>query len=311
MPFSSFPRNDGGVTSLKRYPPCLLATVVLPWDVSYELDRAQFTATVRHLKANLTAHLYLFGTAGEGYAVTEQQYDEAVESFLMEMLPGSSPMIGVISLSLGTVVERIERARQRGAREFQLSLPAWGTLTDREVDSFFAETCGRFGDCRFIHYNLARAKRVLTGRDYARLAAAHPNLVGIKMGGENLEAMVEILEAAPQLQCFFTDFAYAALRDKFECGLLAALVSMNPRRAREYHAARGGELARMRDELRFIHSALKVAVGDSAHMDGAYDKLYVKMQDPRFPLRLLPPYQSTTDDVFSRFRAAIPPAWQP
>ena len=45
-------------------------------------------------------------------------------------------------------------------------------------------------------------------------------------------------------------------------------------------------------------------------MDGAYEKLLAKVHDPRFPLRLLPPYQSTTDegyrDFVRRVRAKLP-----
>ena len=37
------------------------------------------------------------------------------------------------------------------------------------------------------------------------------------------------------------------------------------------------------------HAALRAAVGEKAHIDGAYDKMYVKLHDPAFPLRLLPP----------------------
>ena len=63
-------------------------------------------------------------------------------------------MVGVISLSLPTIIERIERARQMGIRHFQISLPSWGALSDSELKTFFKETCGRFPDCSFLHYNL-------------------------------------------------------------------------------------------------------------------------------------------------------------
>jgi hypothetical protein len=43
-------------------------------------------------------------------------------------------MIGIISLSLPTIIERIERAQAMGARRFQLSLPSWGALRDSELD---------------------------------------------------------------------------------------------------------------------------------------------------------------------------------
>jgi hypothetical protein len=294
----------------KRFPATMLATCPLPWTKTGDLDVDLFRSSIARQATALTPHLYLFGTAGEGYAVTDTQFREAVKVFQGAMPDNAHPMIGIISLSLGTIIERIEWVRAAGIREFQLSLPSWGALTDREVDMFFRETCGRFPDCRFLHYNLGRVKRVLTGHDYARLAAAHPNLVAIKMGGEDPAAFESLLTEAPSLQCFFTEFGYATMRDRFECGLLVSVSSIHWENSRRYFLARGAELAAMRDELRGIHRALKDAVGDAAHMDGAYDKLFVKLHEPDFPLRLLPPYASSSDEIFQTFRAAIPPRWR-
>lgn len=294
----------------KRYPATLLATCPLPWNAGGELDVDLFRTTVAQQAEGLTAFLYLFGTAGEGYAVTDAQFRQAVETFRDAMPKDGHPMVGIISLSLGAIIERIDWVRAAGIRDFQLSLPAWGALTDREVDTFFRETCGRFPDCRFLHYNLARVKRVLNGDDYARLAAAHPNLVAIKMGGEDFAAFEAILTKAPEIQCFFTEFGYAAMRDRFECGLLVSISSIHWPNSRRYFHARGAELAAMRDELRPIHRALIAAVGNAAHMDGAYDKLFVKLHEPSFPLRLLPPYASSSDAMFHAFRDALPPGWR-
>ncbi|MGH7957328.1 MAG: dihydrodipicolinate synthase family protein, partial [Opitutaceae bacterium] len=283
-----------------RFPPVLLATCPVPWTESNAFDEDLFRSTVRRLRNELTPCLYIFGTAGEGYAVSDTQFRQVARAFGAEMRDEPRAMLGIISLSLSTIIDRIEVGRELGFRVFQLSLPCWGALNDQELELFFRETCGRFPDCSFLHYNLARARRVLNGRDYARLAEAHPNLVAVKMGGADLAALAEVRTGAPQLQCFFTDFSYAALRDSHECGLLAALVTISPTLARRYHAARGAELAALRDELRPIHQALKSAVGDRAHMDGAYDKMFIKLRDPAFPLRLLPPYQAAGDAAFGR-----------
>ena len=59
-------------------------------------------------------------------------------------------MLGIISLSLPAIIDRIARGREMGCRQSQLSLPAWGPLHARELGTFFAETCGRFPDCDFI-----------------------------------------------------------------------------------------------------------------------------------------------------------------
>lgn len=297
------------VTS-KRYPTAILATCPVPWSEAFEFEELVFQSTVRWIVEGLSPHVYLFGTAGEGYAVTNRQFETIAKSFRHCLPAASEPMLGIISLSLGNVVERIECGRSLGFRDFQLSLPSWGALTDREVDVFFAETCGRFPDCRFLHYNLARSKRLLKGDDYARLVSRHPNLVAVKMGGEDAPAFADILTKAPELQCFFTEFGFAAMRDRHECGLLAALSAADHGRARAYFTARGDDLRRGCEEFRTVHRAIKTAI-DSAetHMDGAYDKIYVKRLRPEFPLRLLPPYSFPDDAAVDRFEAGLPPAW--
>jgi len=293
----------------KRYPSVLLATCLLPWTERFEFDEPLFREQVRRARQELTPHLYLFGTAGEGYAISDQQFDHIIRVFRDEMPPESHPMIGLIGLSLPAIVERIERAGALGFRAFQLSLPSWGELNDREVDEFFRQTCGQFPACAFLHYNVRRAKRLLVGDDYARLAAAHPNLVAVKMGGEDEAALIDVLAKAPALQGFFTEFGFAALRDRYECGYLVALGLMHFGRARAFFEARGSDLAARGDEFRVIHRALKTAAGPDARIDGAYDKLYARLREPRFPLRLLPPYEGMSEDVFTRFRAGLPPGW--
>src|SRR2546423_922370 len=141
----------------KRFPACILATCCIPWNEDGTLAEEIFRKEIRNLRDHLTRDLYLFGTAGEGHAVTDRQFDQIIGLFWEEMnLSGTRPMVGVISLSLGTVLERIERARSVGFRHFQISLPSWGALNDVELMRFFEAVCGRFADCSFLHYNLMR-----------------------------------------------------------------------------------------------------------------------------------------------------------
>ncbi len=142
---------------MKRYPSCIMATCCIPWDDGGRFAEAIFRRGVRGMLTRGTQHLYVFGTAGEGFAVTEQQFDQIVDAFAEEMRQGNAePMVGVIHLSLGTILERIERCRARGVRQFQISLPSWGALGDAELFEFFRQVCARFRDCQFIHYNLPR-----------------------------------------------------------------------------------------------------------------------------------------------------------
>jgi dihydrodipicolinate synthase/N-acetylneuraminate lyase len=294
------------------HPSAILATAVVPWTPDYALDEARFRRQVAVIAENLTRHIYVFGTAGEGYAVTDAQFDAVARAFWgAAQEHGVAPMLGVISLSLPTIVERIERGRALGFREFQLSLPSWGALNDPEVDRFFAETCGRFPDCRFHHYNLLRTKRLLTAVDYRRLAAAHPNLVAVKCSTDDPAILDDLLTVSPRLRFYFTEFGYAlARRQGRDVGLLISIATAHYARAQEFvagdDAARGQAVA----ELRAMVGSLKEISAGRSHIDGAFDKMLYRLTDPTFPLRLLPPYATATDADFDRFRAALPARWK-
>ncbi len=290
----------------KRYRQCILATCCVPWREDFTFDEALFRAQVRHLIAGGIRDLYTFGTAGEGYAVTERQFDEITRVFLDEtQIEGVQTMTGLISLSLPTFIERIERARDMGARRFQLSLPSWGKLSDTEVEVFFRETCGRFTDCEFLHYNLMRTHRILTPAEYGVLAQRHPNLVATKNSTADLERLRGLLTEAPQLQHFITEGGFAEAAMMGECGFLISLANTDLALGHAYFEAgkRRDEsfLKPMQRESAEIIAELLAFAKAEAHMDGAFDKIFIRLHVPDFPLRLLPPYAGVSEATMGRF----------
>jgi dihydrodipicolinate synthase/N-acetylneuraminate lyase len=290
----------------------------VPWDEEGNFLEEVFRREVATMLQG-TRHLYIFGTAGEGYAVTERQFDQIVRVFADAMRAGGAePMVGVISLSLPTIIERIGRARDLGVRRFQLSLPSWGALTERELFEFFRQTCGRFRDCQFLHYNLPRTKRLVTAREYARLAEEHPNLVATKNSTEALDRIEELLLLAPQLQHFLNETGYAHGSLIGECGLLGSLVVLNWRHGLEFfEAGRRRDvdtLLPMLHEMNALMRDMVDVVAGAAHIDGAYDKMFCRLHDRGFPLRLLPPYVGMSEEIFERFAALVRekyPRWVP
>jgi 4-hydroxy-tetrahydrodipicolinate synthase len=305
--------------SIKRYPSCILATVVVPWTADWRLDEEGLRRQINTLLANGYRNLYIFGTAGEGYAVDDTQFLRIVEVFSDTMrLAGAAPMVGVISLSLSTIIARIAAAYGLGVRHFQVSLPSWGALNDAELATFFAAVLERFPDCRFLHYNLARAGRIVTPSEYGDLAARYPNLVATKNSTDAMGRIRGLLEKAPDLQHFFTErgFAYGSLVG--ECGLLISVAQTNFRLGRAYFEAGRSQawetLLRLDGDLSRMTEALIGIVGRDAHIDGAYDKVLAAMHDRRLPLRLLPPYRAAAESAPDHYLAYLrdhAPNWLP
>jgi dihydrodipicolinate synthase/N-acetylneuraminate lyase len=293
----------------RRMPPTILATCVLPWDEQQRFLEDDFRDHMRLIAENVTRHIYVFGTAGEGYALTDSQFraitavfsDQARES-------GVTPMLGVISTSLGTVIERIELGIEAGFRQFQLSFPSWGAVSAAERDTFFRETCGRFGDAQFLHYNIPRGRRVLTGAEYRELADRHPNLAAVKFSSSDAAVVRELVTGCGPLQCFLTEPAYVLARDYLECGLLVSLSGVRPDLPRRFATARGdalrdlGELAYRIDDL--LERCFRETSPD-AHMDGAYEKVIARAHGARLPLRLLPPFEGASEEGCRRFLAGL------
>jgi hypothetical protein len=103
-----------------------------------------------------------------------------------------------------------------------------------------------------------------------------------------------------------------------QCGLLISIASTNLAHGRAYFQA-GRErnaplLTEMQQELTRMTEDLKRLVGKTAHMDGAFDKMFCRVHDPGFPLRLLPPYAAAGEDVFEQFKKLLfeaYPRWAP
>jgi len=294
-----------------RYPQTILVACPVPWDESEEVIEPLFRESIRRVLADGYRDVYVFGTGGEGYAVDTRRFRQVLGIFREETTADDiRPMVGVIGMSSQAIIERIGYAHEVGFRTFQISFPAWGALLDDEVDRFFADVCGRFPDSSFLHYNLPRTKRLIGGRDYARILRSVPNLVATKATDGGVAGARDLLVHAPELQHFLSEFDLPHGTMFGECSLLASFAQLAPIRIRELFDA-----CRLRDEpamLRLQHEFYAMNAGlweqtvAGPHMDGAYDKMLVKLgllSD--YPLRLLSPYRGFPDDDFRACRTYL------
>ena len=297
----------------KRYERTMLATACLPLTDDERVDLPALRREVRHLRAAGLDHIYLFGTAGEGYDVTDAEYAEIVAAFVEEMR-GGTPMVCVISSSPQHMLARLRAAYARGVRDFQITLPCWGTLQDGELLPYFHMLCDPFPDCRFLLYNIQRAGRVLTGAEMEAVAAGVPNFCGAKYPAHETITLHALAKDGP-LRYFLTEAGYGygcAVGGEFSY-LLSIGVSDLPR-ARAYYEAgvrRDMEaLFALERDMLCARDLIVSAVGTA--IDGGYDKVIARLAMPGFPLRLRAPYRYIGEDAFAaleaRFAAEFP-AW--
>ena len=295
--------------SKKRYPRTILASALIPWTENYEFDEKIFRRQVKAITDRGINHIYIFGTAGEGYAVSDDQYEKIVSAFADEMsAPDLQPMAGIISNSFTTMIKRIRQAYIYGIRDFMITMPSWGVLSDIEMNRFFHDICDPFPDCRFVYYNLLRTKRLLSVKELEVLACEIPNLVGVKFCSNDFYIVRDISITKSELQFFVTEAALFHGNWLGECSLLITLGNINIKKALEYfNAVVNGDIntaMMLYREYMMLHKGLFMFCEESK-IDGAYDKLYSKLVDPEFPLRLLPPYTGYSEEVFEKFRQFV------
>ena len=61
--------------------PSYLVSVPIPWNEDPSFDKELFTEILGELKKQYCDGLYLFGTSGEGYAITYEELPEIVTHF--------------------------------------------------------------------------------------------------------------------------------------------------------------------------------------------------------------------------------------
>jgi dihydrodipicolinate synthase/N-acetylneuraminate lyase len=304
---------------MARYPQAVLVSCEIPWDDHENLMEEVFRKQVRNTLQLGFNHVYIFGTAGEGYAVDTARFQQIVQIFYQETRGADiHPMVGVIALSTANFVERLGLAHDVGFRTFQISLPSWGMLNDTELMTFFTDVCGAFPDSQFLHYNLQRAKRKLDGEDYRRLVDDVPNLVATKTGG-GLSHAADLMRQVPELQHFFSEWDFAHGSMFGECSLLASFAAMTPHKTLEYfEAGRTRQIEKLFQLQHGFHNMVNDIFGPflaQSRIDGAYDKMIVRLGGlEELPLRLLSPYQCFTEEQYQACKRIFHekyPDWTP
>jgi dihydrodipicolinate synthase/N-acetylneuraminate lyase len=174
---------------------------------------------------------------------------------------------------------------------------------------FFVDVCGAFPDAKFLHYNLLRTKRLLTAQDYRRVADAVPNLVATKNTGTTVSSTAELMKLTPEIQHFFGEAMFPTGCLHGECSLLSSFAPMIPTRSKElFEYGRTGQiekLFRFQKEYLDVVEDIIAPLRRRALIDGAYDKVLVRLGGIDMPLRLLSPYETFSEDVFEECRIIL------
>ena len=290
----------------KRYPRMALGAALIPWREDFTLDEPLFRKGVRALVNGGLKYIYTFGTAGEGYGVDDEMFTEITTVFADELKNTDvTPITGVISLSQAEMINRLNIAYELGIRDFQISFPSWGALTDEEVLVFFHDVCDCFPDCHFMHYNNGgRSKKLLKANDYIKLADEIPNLPAVKFMNDSLEDIINVVRADTPIQFVLSEYGYGLGCLYGECSMLFSSIATHlPTAWKLYEAGINKDIntiTELEKEVTLSQEILFKTCGTPV-INAAYDKLYVKSFIPEFPMRLYPPYQTFSDEQVTNY----------
>ncbi len=287
-----------------------LAGVPLPWDDHGVLLQGQFRNVIEALLDDGCDGLYLFGTSGEGYAVSDEEFGRIVEIFVNATTDaGIFRQVGCFGLSSSQVVRRCAVASELGADSVQITLPFWKELNDFELRMYFEDVCGELENIPFLFYNNPRNKRRLNGKELEALSSATPNLRAVKTGSGAWLEFYELVVESPSLQHFVTEPAFPFCHGVASVGLIPSSNYANPGKCRAYYKAvteGDHKLAQLlhAEIVAFFH-ATAVPLLRKGYVDGAVDKAYARIRGMEMSLEMKSPYAALSDEDFSWLKETV------
>jgi dihydrodipicolinate synthase/N-acetylneuraminate lyase len=283
------------------------AALPVPWGVDGTVDSDLVAELVRRYQAAGIDGAYTTGTDGEMHVLEWDDFRQLVDAFSAAAAETKLPVqVGCTWSHTDGVLQRVRYAAERGVGCVQVALPSWVPLADDEVSGFFAALQNGCPDMRLVHYNIARAGRFLTGKDYRAILEVAPNLVGSKHTGGDVGSLIEIVQATPELRHFVVDTQIVPGALFGAKGFYSFLVNLSPRFAVELwrDCVRGdwAEAARKRTVVdAFFREWLSASGLPTA--SPALAKIATRAGIfPEMPLRVREPYRSGTEEHVVQLR---------
>jgi dihydrodipicolinate synthase/N-acetylneuraminate lyase len=286
------------------------AAIPTPWMTSGGIDAGQVAELVARYKAHGINGVYTTGTDGEMHVLDLPEFKALVDAFAASTGASGIPaQVGCTWHHTDGVIERIRYARDRGIDHVQIALPSWVPLNDREMLSFFETIATALPDVRIIHYNIAKAGRFLTGRDYRAILNVTSNLIGSKHTGGDVGSIIEIAAATPELRHFVVDTQIVPGALFGAKGFYSFLVNLNPVFAAAlWQDCVKGDWTEAARKRVLVDAFFRAWLADTGGISGspALGKIATKAGIfPDVSLAVRAPYQSGTDAHVAQLRSLL------
>ena len=279
--------------------PSYLVSAPIPWKTEEKFDPNLFAKIINKLKGQNCDGIYIFGTSGEGYAPSDEEFSEVVAHFatLISDFNGYA-QVGCFGTSSSQVKWRCKVCLDHGFDQIQVTLPFWKGLNDEELVNYFTDICGSFSAMKFLLYNNPRNKRRLKGVELERIHQSCPNLVAAKTGSGNWMDNYELLKNSPSINHFLTETAFPFGFSVRKVGFIPSYHYVFPRRSRLFFdtvVSRDPNASNLHLEIMDFFFKTALPLLDKGYIDGAIDKFYARLGGMDIPLTLKSPYNSLSE----------------
>ena len=252
--------------------------VLLPIRADESIDFDLLREEIEILAAAGLAGLYSNGTAGEFFAQTEAEFDR-VQACLAEVCGarGLPFQIGAGHPCAQTMRGRVRRSQALQPAAFQVILPDWVPVSNEEGIRFLRGMAETADGIPLVLYNPGHAKRVLGPADFAELADAVPELIGLKCGGGDADWFAAMRPLLDRLSVFVPGHRLATGLAQGAHGSYSNIAALHPAGAQAWFEQMHTDPAAARELetriLAFFENHIFPLLRDRAYGDHALDKL--------------------------------------
>ena len=175
------------------------SVLVTPFKENGEVDYESYREVVKFIKEEAKNKPFVLtpgGTTGEGYALTDEEWEKIV-SITLEEAGSSFPVIpGVIESSVHRALMKAKNAESLGASGVMIVLPSYIVPNEDGLLSFYSEIAKRINIGIVVYNNPDVSKIYMKPHVLRTLAESHDNIVGVKENTPSLPMLYSQLKTS-------------------------------------------------------------------------------------------------------------------
>lgn len=295
----------------------LWAAVPTPWDSSGRIQPDVLERNIARYAEIPMDGVYTTDSDGEFYALELDEFRILSKSFSHAMSQTQmAAALGVTWSHTQGIIDRMKVGIDHGVNAFHIAFPYWMPLSNSDHERFWEDLAKAVPEARWIHYNTARAHRVLKGKDYARLAAQYPDqMIGTKLGSFSLFDIVDCISSSPQLAHLAVDYTTVPAMMVGAVGTCSYWANTLPRWTRRMtdlcFQGEWQEAMRMQHFLLVWETRHVAPLREAGHLHGIVGKargaLTGFLEDSGYTK---PPYYPVSESLMREFKTAFNNYWK-